>query len=105
MAFTSAICQSKMAFMAVQTTLDKAGRIVLPKPLRDELNLAPGDTLDVTVAREQIMLRPIRTTSPLQKERGVWVFRTGEKLPAVTTDDILREVRDNRHRAALGRAD
>jgi len=25
--------------------LDKAGRVVLPKPLRDELQLAPGDDL------------------------------------------------------------
>ena len=105
MAFTSAICQNKMAFMAVQITLDKAGRIVLPKPLREELNLSPGDTLDITVAREQITLRPVRNTSPLQKERGVWVFRTGEKLPAATTDDTIRQVREDRRLEALGPLD
>ena len=38
--------------------LDKAGRIVLPKPLRDELQLSPGDTLDLSVEGEQVMLRP-----------------------------------------------
>ena len=94
-----------MAFMAVQTTLDKAGRIVLPKPLRDELNLSAGDALDVSVSREQITLRPVRTTSPLQKERGVWVIRTGEKLPAATADETIRQVREERHLASLGSTD
>jgi AbrB family looped-hinge helix DNA binding protein len=103
--FTSTIYQNKMAYMAVQTTLDKAGRIVLPKPLRDELNLSPGDTLEVSVAREQITMRPLRISSPLQKERGVWVFRTGEKLAQATVDQTIRQVREDRHHAALGPAD
>jgi AbrB family looped-hinge helix DNA binding protein len=58
-------------------TLDKLGRIVLPKPLRDELHLAPGDALDLTVEGEQVTLRPRRTNPPLQlrKERNVSVFQ------------------------------
>ena len=35
--------------MCGKVTFDRAGRIVLPKNLRDELDLSPGDTLDVTV--------------------------------------------------------
>jgi AbrB family looped-hinge helix DNA binding protein len=30
--------------MTSKLTLDKAGRVVLPKPLRDRLQLVPGDT-------------------------------------------------------------
>ena len=33
----------------MRVTLDKAGRIVLPKLVRDELRLSPGDTLDLSV--------------------------------------------------------
>jgi AbrB family looped-hinge helix DNA binding protein len=84
-------------------TLDKSGRIVLPKPLRDELNLAPGDTLELETSGERITLQPVRSASPLQKERGVWVFRTGEKLSATTVEQTLRQVREDRDRAALGR--
>jgi len=89
----------------MQLTVDKAGRIVLPKPLRDELNLSPGDSLEVQAAEEQIILRPVRTTSPLEKERGVWVFRTGEELRASSVEETLRQLRQERERNALGRAE
>ena len=56
--------------MIAKLTLDKAGRVVLPKPLRDELELAAGDTLELESQGEQIMLRPVRGAVPLQKERG-----------------------------------
>ena len=85
-------------------TLDKAGRVVLPKTLRDELHLAPGDTLDVRVEGEQVTLRPRRTTPPLQKERGVWVFRTGETLPGAETLETLRHIREQRARHNAGNA-
>jgi len=89
--------------MVAKLTLDKAGRMVLPKALRDELQLSPGDTLEVESSGEQVTLRPLRATTPLQKERGVWVYRTGQKLPAWVVNDTLRQIRDERHRAALGK--
>jgi AbrB family looped-hinge helix DNA binding protein len=44
--------------MITRLTLDKAGRIILPKPLRDELRLEAGDTLEVESSGEEITLRP-----------------------------------------------
>jgi len=82
--------------MDAKVTLDKAGRVVLPKMLRDELHLNPGDTLELTVEGEQMTLRPQRATSPLQKERGVWVFRSGEKLTAAETRETLNKIREHR---------
>ncbi len=32
--------------MNIRLTIDKAGRIVIPKALREELNLEPGDSLE-----------------------------------------------------------
>ena len=83
-------------------TLDQAGRLVLPKALRDELHLSPGDTLDLTVKGDEVTLRPRRGVTPLQKERGVWVFRTGKPLTAVETEDTLRNFRAQRHRQNAG---
>jgi AbrB family looped-hinge helix DNA binding protein len=85
-----------MLFMDAKVTLDKAGRVVLPKILRDELHLSPGDTLELTVEGDQMTLRPQRATSPLQKERGVWVFRSGEKLTDAETREALRKIREQR---------
>jgi AbrB family looped-hinge helix DNA binding protein len=84
--------------MMTKVTLDKAGRVVLPKPLRDELELAAGDTLELESRGEQIRLRPVRRGTPLQKERGIWVYRTGRPLTAATTDQTLRKMRKERDR-------
>ena len=82
--------------------IDKAGRVVIPKPLREELNLEPGDALDVESAGEQITLRPVRGIGPLTKERGVWVFHVGQPLPASATDKMLQQIREERDFANLG---
>lgn len=86
--------------MSATVNIDKAGRIVLPKALRDSLHLTPGDTLELTVEDEQVTLRPRRAVPPLQKERGVWVFRTGEMLTAGQARDTLHAIR--RQRAQRG---
>lgn len=75
---------------------------MLPKALRDELHLAPGDSLDLTVDGEQVTLRPRRTTPPLQKERGVWVFRIGEPLTGAETRAALRNIRERRQSRKAG---
>jgi AbrB family looped-hinge helix DNA binding protein len=85
-------------------TIDKAGRIVIPKPLREELHLGPGDALELEAEGETLTLRPVRPVAPLQKERGIWVYRTGSPLSAVVTDEALRSVRDERDQRNLGSA-
>jgi AbrB family looped-hinge helix DNA binding protein len=88
--------------MNSKVTLDRAGRLVLPKAVRDELRLSPGDSLDYTVKGDEVTLRPRRGATPLQKERGVWVFRTGSPLAAGETDAALRDIRARRHRQIAG---
>lgn len=84
--------------MRTKVTLDKAGRVVLPKALRDELNLSAGDTFDVSVEGEAVTLRPRRAEARLQKKRGIWVLWTGEPVTAEETDEVLRRIRDERGR-------
>ncbi|MGA8027101.1 MAG: AbrB/MazE/SpoVT family DNA-binding domain-containing protein [Bryobacteraceae bacterium] len=88
--------------MQTRLVIDKAGRIVIPKPLREELHLEPGDTLEMESAGEQITLRPVRGTGPLIKEHGVWVFHSGQPLPASATDAMLHQIRDDRDQLNLG---
>ena len=88
--------------MKSQLILDKAGRIVIPKPLREALNLEPGDALELDRAGDEITLRPVRGSGPLTKEQGVWVFRTGQPLTATATDEVLQRIREERDRANRG---
>jgi len=89
--------------MKGKVTLDRAGRVVLPKPLRDELHISPGDTLDLSVTGDEVTLRPRRGATPLQKERGVWVFRTGQPLGSEETEQTLSDIRARRHSRSVGK--
>lgn len=91
--------------MSNTLVIDKAGRIVIPKPLRDELQLDPGDSLEMEVSGEQITLRPVRGTGPLTKEHGVWVFHSDVPLSATVTDEMLRRLREERDLANLDKGE
>jgi len=88
--------------MSTRLTIDSAGRVVIPKPVREELHLEPGDALEMESAGEQITLRPVRGGGPLTKEHGVWVFHSGKPLPASATDEMLQQIRKERDLANLG---
>lgn len=89
--------------MTARLTLDKAGRVVLPKFVREELQLAPGDALELESSGEQITLRPLRGNAPLRKKRGIWVYRVGEPLPDAVVRETLRQVRREREEKNLGK--
>jgi AbrB family looped-hinge helix DNA binding protein len=87
--------------MTSRITIDKAGRVVIPKPVREELHLEPGDSLEMERVGEQITLRPLRGAAPLRKEHGVWVFYGGRPIPASVTDRVIQEIREERDRGSL----
>jgi AbrB family looped-hinge helix DNA binding protein len=79
----------------VMLTLDRAGRVVIPRALRRQLRLDPGDTLALETHGEQMTLKPVRQAVGLQKEMGVWVYRSAqaEVDPAQGLVDRDREAR------------
>ena len=89
--------------MVTTLTIDKAGRIVLPKPVRDELQLSPGDSLEVDSSEDRVILRPVRGNGRIYKKQGVWVFDSGEPLGADVVNKTLRRVREERDRRNLGK--
>jgi AbrB family looped-hinge helix DNA binding protein len=88
--------------MRTTVTLDKAGRVVIPKILRDELHLAAGDALSLESEGESLTLRPVRSASPMRREHGVWVFRGKQRLSAAATDRVLRDFLEQRDRDLRG---
>jgi AbrB family looped-hinge helix DNA binding protein len=89
--------------MVTTLTIDKAGRIVLPKPVREELQLSPGDSLEVDSSEERVILRPVRGHGRMYKKQGVWVFDSGEPLDTDVVNRTLRQVREERDRRNLGK--
>lgn len=84
--------------MTTTVTIDKAGRVVIPKEVRDQLRLEAGDTLALESEGERVTLQPVRGGTPLQKERGVWVFHGGKPLSLDEANQIVREAREPRDR-------
>lgn len=79
--------------MVTTLTLDQAGRVVLPKKVRDDLRIGPGDELELESDGDRVTLRPARNLSRLFQKSGVWVYRGGGRIPAEVTDRVLREIR------------
>ncbi|MGA8431632.1 MAG: AbrB/MazE/SpoVT family DNA-binding domain-containing protein [Candidatus Sulfotelmatobacter sp.] len=88
--------------MATTLTIDKAGRVVLPKPVRDEMQLRAGDSLELESSEDRIVLRPRRGGTGLYKKQGIWVFSTGEPISAEATNKVLQDVRNERELRFMG---
>ena len=89
--------------MVTTVTIDKAGRVVLPKPVRDSLQISPGDSLELESSEDQIILRPARGQGRMYKKQGMWVFDSGQPLTADVVTPTIRLVRAERDRHNLGK--
>lgn len=58
----------------METTLDKFGRIVIPKEIRDDFDLKPGNRIRIEESEKTIILRPISGEPNLRWKEGVLVF-------------------------------
>jgi AbrB family looped-hinge helix DNA binding protein len=80
----------------MRTTIDAAGRIVVPKPLRDALGLGPGELLEIRASDGRLEVEAAPTPMKLKK-RGKGVVAVPEtELPPLTADqvrDTLEQVR------------
>ena len=88
--------------MTATLTLDKVGRIVIPKALRNELHLVTGDELELSAEGDCITLRPVRATARLKKKHGIWVFGGTERITAEETGAVLSGIREQRDRDIRG---
>jgi len=82
--------------MDTTLTIDKAGRIVLPKPVRDKMQLSAGDSLHLESTGDRIVLRPSRAAAAMRQKEGIWVFRTGQPISAESVNETIQQLREER---------
>lgn len=70
----------------MEATVDSVGRIVVPKPLRDALGLAPGTTVDITLYGAGLQLVPSGRTARLQEVDGSLV---ADSETVITDEDVF----------------
>ncbi|HEV7925540.1 MAG TPA: AbrB/MazE/SpoVT family DNA-binding domain-containing protein [Verrucomicrobiae bacterium] len=78
--------------------IDQAGRIVLPKRVRQELAIKPGDTFKVSVQGVAVTLTPNKESTGFVRKGKALVFSTaGEAtLNEETVNEILESGRAER---------
>jgi AbrB family looped-hinge helix DNA binding protein len=82
----------------METTLDKFGRIVIPKEIRDDFNLKPGSQIRIEESDQAIVLKPVAGEPSLHLKEGVLVFSGGpmgdfEKELETHREDRLKIIR------------
>jgi len=75
--------------------IDKAGRIVVPKPLRERLGFKPDTELEAIEQPDGMLLRRAEERPAMTKFDGLWVHQ-GTAEPGVNWERIIKDVRDER---------
>lgn len=88
--------------MNTTLTIDKAGRVVLPKPVRDQMQLSAGDSLVLDSAEDRIVLRPVREAVGMRKKQGIWILDVDEPLTLEAVNRTTEDVRHKREQSLLG---
>ena len=73
----------------MRATIDKAGRLVIPKALRDHLGLNPGE-VEVTADGAGLHVEPIAGDSFDEREGRLVIPAGGAEI----NDDMVRALRD-----------
>ncbi len=73
----------------MRTTIDRAGRIVVPKPIRDRLSLAGGEELEVDEIDGRIVIgRTPRNVDLVETRHGLLAARPGADLPGIGPAEV-----------------
>ena len=58
----------------METTLDRFGRVVIPKEIRDDLCLKPGEVFKIEKSGDEVILKLLGEEPSLHMKEGVLVF-------------------------------
>lgn len=73
----------------MRTTIDKAGRVVIPKPLRDQVGLRPG-AVELTAEGAGLRIEPVAGDTLEERGGRLVIPAAGEQVD----DDLVRSLRD-----------
>lgn len=81
----------------MKTTIDSAGRIVIPKSIRSQAGLGAGQDVEITFQHGAIIIEPALTDVRLEKV-GPWLVAVSdhqeESLSTLEVENIIQELRN-----------
>lgn len=84
----------------MELRIDKAGRIVVPKPLRERLGFKPDTELEAIEQPEGVLLKRVAQRPSMVLVDGLWVHQ-GRAEPRANWERILEDVREERIESVL----
>jgi AbrB family looped-hinge helix DNA binding protein len=72
----------------MRTTIDGAGRVVIPKPVRDEAGLHAGAEIEVEFRDGRIEIEATSVPRRLVEREGRVVIEAEGDVPPLTDDDV-----------------
>lgn len=72
----------------MRTTIDGAGRVVVPKALRDALGLDAGQAIEIRVADGRLEIEAMATPMKLTRRGRGLVAVPGRRLPKLTAEQV-----------------
>ena len=82
----------------MRTTIDKAGRVVIPAAVRDRARLSPGTELEITLDETGIRIERVAPGPKLVKVGRRLVARPTARADARPELDIATLIEDERNR-------
>jgi AbrB family looped-hinge helix DNA binding protein len=79
---------TKMQNRTMITSIDSAGRVVVPKAFRDALNLNPGQPLEIRARDGRLEIEIVATPIELKKRGKGVVAVPSTKLPKLTAEKV-----------------
>jgi AbrB family looped-hinge helix DNA binding protein len=71
-------------------SIDRAGRVVIPKEIRDRLSLGPDATVEVSIDGDEIRLAPVRTRGRAIVVIDGWPVIERNDAMLITDADVQR---------------
>jgi AbrB family looped-hinge helix DNA binding protein len=87
-------------FSGMTIRMDKSGRIVLPKMIRERFGLTPELELDIIEQPDGVLLRRRDEQPSMIKIEGLWVHQ-GKPEAGANWDRVIDDVREERAQTSL----
>lgn len=71
----------------MKAAIDRAGRLVIPKAIREQAGFKPGMSLEVKYRDGRVEIEPVQRRIKLKRKGSFWVF-SSPGMPTLTQEQV-----------------